>query len=41
LKNIFLAHLSHDCNDPVIAQKTMIRALSQIGRKDVLVSVLN
>ena len=39
LKRIFLAHLSHDCNDSVLAEKTMARALRDIGRQDVTIRV--
>ncbi|MBO5643305.1 MAG: MBL fold metallo-hydrolase [Kiritimatiellae bacterium] len=35
LKKIFLAHLSDDCNDPTLAEKTMARALRDIGREDI------
>lgn len=41
LKRLFLAHLSHDCNDPLLAHKTMSRTLRGIGRDDVLLEVIN
>jgi len=41
LKALFLAHLSHDCNEPRVAENTMLKALSKIGRNDVSVSVLD
>lgn len=37
LKKLFLAHLSDDCNDPTLAEKTMARALRDIGREDICI----
>ena len=39
LKRLFLAHLSHECNQPHLALGTMRRALQEIGRTDIEVTV--
>lgn len=40
LQQVMLAHLSHECNTPTLAKRTMCEALRQIGRPDVRVTVL-
>ncbi len=39
LKHLYLAHLSHQCNDPLLARSTMLEALKSIGRADVELEV--
>jgi len=39
LKRLFLAHLSHECNQPHLALRTMRSALTEMGRTDVELSV--
>ncbi len=41
LKRLYLAHLSHQCNDPSLARATMTEALKSIGRDDVELEVLS
>lgn len=41
LKRIALAHLSHDCNVPHLAENEVRGALKKIGREDVVVKVLS
>jgi len=40
LRRLQLAHLSHDCNTPEFARKTMSAALAEIGRRDVELKIL-
>ncbi len=39
LKRLYLAHLSRQCNDPLLARSTMLEALKSIGRADVELEV--
>ena len=38
-KNIFLVHLSRDCNDFEIVKKTAMQKLADIGRQDILLQI--
>jgi len=40
LKCLFLAHLSHECNQPHLAERALREALAEMGRTDVRLSVL-
>lgn len=40
LKRLMLAHLSHDCNAPHLAERTMRATLERIGRTDIALEVL-
>ncbi len=41
LKELRLAHLSRECNEPHLAEAEMKRALGEIGRADVVLRVLS
>lgn len=41
LRHLMLAHLSHDCNAPHLAEETMKAALADIKRDDITVTVLS
>lgn len=41
LKRLFLAHLSHECNAPHLAERVMHDALQTIGRTDIGLSVIS
>lgn len=40
LRRVMLAHLSHECNTPTLAERTMKAALAKVGRTDVEVTIL-
>ena len=40
LHHVMLAHLSHECNTSVLAERTMKEALARVGRNDVKITVL-
>jgi len=40
LKRLALAHLSHDCNAPYLAERAMRTMLAEMGRVDVALTVL-
>jgi len=40
LKKLALAHLSRDCNTPILAEKAMRETLREMGRTDIVLKVL-
>ena len=40
LRRLFLAHLSHECNAPHIAERTMRETLTAMGRTDIALEVI-
>lgn len=41
LRKLFLAHLSHECNQPHLAEAALRAALRELGRTDVELSVIS
>jgi len=41
LKRLALAHLSHDCNSPLVAERTMRETLMAMGRTDLTLKILS